>query len=259
MTTRHLILGVSVGATEKEIRKAFREKAKRLHPDAVGSTPATKAAWKELNDAKDFLLANSGKSPLNTNKYEWNDWHVKPEPKKKFDETKKSAGHWPPLGFVTWEEFIIHSGRRYNFRKRYDKESQEYSWATHIMENLSGNFDERFNTENHSPYFEAYEAYVQARKEADYKEERRIIMERNIKEQAYKASPEYQAKQRARNEADRIERERQQKFRSDRNKEIERQYEYDKRVIDYSLSFAIIFLTMISIMLIMALASLSHI
>lgn len=44
----HVILGVRPGATEEEIDAAFRESAKRAHPDAGGST----AMMAELNEAR---------------------------------------------------------------------------------------------------------------------------------------------------------------------------------------------------------------
>jgi curved DNA-binding protein CbpA len=45
------VLGVRSGASRAEIEAAYREKAKRAHPDAGGS----EAAMAELNSARDQL------------------------------------------------------------------------------------------------------------------------------------------------------------------------------------------------------------
>ena len=48
------ILGVSKDATEAEIKKAFRRKARELHPD-VNKAPDAEDQFKELNEAYDVL------------------------------------------------------------------------------------------------------------------------------------------------------------------------------------------------------------
>ncbi len=48
------VLGVSKNATEDEIKKAFRRKARELHPD-VNKSPNAEEEFKELNEAYDVL------------------------------------------------------------------------------------------------------------------------------------------------------------------------------------------------------------
>ena len=50
------ILGVSFGATNHEILKAYKTKAREFHPDKSG-TDATEEYMKRLNKAKDTLLS----------------------------------------------------------------------------------------------------------------------------------------------------------------------------------------------------------
>ena len=54
--THYQILGVCHGATEDEITKAYRQKARLYHPDKTGN--AMSEEWmKKINDAKSVLLS----------------------------------------------------------------------------------------------------------------------------------------------------------------------------------------------------------
>ena len=48
-------LGISRGADEKEIKKAFRKQAKKWHPDANPDNPSAEAKFKEVNEAYEVL------------------------------------------------------------------------------------------------------------------------------------------------------------------------------------------------------------
>jgi len=49
------VLGISKGASADEIKKAFRTKAKELHPDRNADNPNAEAQFKEANEAYDCL------------------------------------------------------------------------------------------------------------------------------------------------------------------------------------------------------------
>ena len=60
-----LLLGLVDPVTEPEISNAYRDLAKRLHPDAVASEQADSARFAAVHDAYAFLRATPAPTPPN--------------------------------------------------------------------------------------------------------------------------------------------------------------------------------------------------
>jgi len=59
------ILGVNRNASEDDIKKAFRNKAKQFHPDANPNNPSAEARFKEVNEAYEVLKDSDKRSQYN--------------------------------------------------------------------------------------------------------------------------------------------------------------------------------------------------
>ena len=57
------VLGISKGASDDEIKKAYRKLAKQYHPD-VNKEPGAEEKFKEVNEAYDCLLYTSSSMRL---------------------------------------------------------------------------------------------------------------------------------------------------------------------------------------------------
>ncbi|HBM80084.1 MAG TPA: molecular chaperone DnaJ [Clostridiaceae bacterium] len=65
MRNPYEVLGVGQGATDEEIKKAYRELVKKYHPDQYRDNPLASLAeekLKEINEAYDYLMKNKGRS-----------------------------------------------------------------------------------------------------------------------------------------------------------------------------------------------------
>ena len=66
MTDPYKVLGVTPGASDEEIKKAYRTLAKKYHPDLHPNDPAASAKMNEINAAYDIL----SKPHSRTNSYD---------------------------------------------------------------------------------------------------------------------------------------------------------------------------------------------
>ncbi|MGE5613664.1 MAG: J domain-containing protein [Bacillota bacterium] len=62
MKNPYEVLGIREGASEEEIKKAYRELVKKYHPDQYADNPLSKLAeekLREINEAYDYLMKNA--------------------------------------------------------------------------------------------------------------------------------------------------------------------------------------------------------
>lgn len=65
MKNPYEVIGVKEGSNKEEIKRAYRESAKKYHPDQYGNNPLKDLAeekMRELNEAYDFLMNNNSGS-----------------------------------------------------------------------------------------------------------------------------------------------------------------------------------------------------
>ena len=65
MTNPYEVLGIKEGASEEEIKKAYREQVKKYHPDQYQDNPLSELAeekLRELNEAYEYLAKNTNKT-----------------------------------------------------------------------------------------------------------------------------------------------------------------------------------------------------
>lgn len=78
MKNPYEILGISKGASKDEIKKAYRELAKKYHPDQYGNNPLKDLAevkMRDINEAYQYLMSNSPESSYQSSSSNHNNYH----------------------------------------------------------------------------------------------------------------------------------------------------------------------------------------
>ena len=56
MSDPYEVLGLKQGASEEEVKKAYKTLAKKYHPDVTGNDPAAAKKMQEINSAYDAII-----------------------------------------------------------------------------------------------------------------------------------------------------------------------------------------------------------
>ena len=70
------VLGVNRGASDDDIKRAFRRKAKQYHPDANPGDPGAEARFKEINEAYEVLSDEDKRSAYNRFGENWQQYQA---------------------------------------------------------------------------------------------------------------------------------------------------------------------------------------
>ena len=108
----HDVLGVSRGASEDEIKRAYRQKAKQYHPD-VNSNPNAEARFKEVKEAYEKLLAAAKR----TSDHAGPTWKLRDVPVDNYENLPKL---WQPEGYV----YVIKDLKSGNYKIGYASDLQ---------------------------------------------------------------------------------------------------------------------------------------
>ncbi len=86
------VLGVARGATEKEIKSAFRRKAQEYHPDLHPDDKGAEEKFKELNEAYEVLRDSDKRATYDRLGKSYSQWQKSGQPGGGFDFSQWAAG-----------------------------------------------------------------------------------------------------------------------------------------------------------------------
>ena len=124
------VLGVSSDASDEEIKKAYRELAKRYHPDRNPGDKAAAEKMNEINDAYDRIKnGDTGPAPYGPSSSAYQQQYTYADP-----FSSQSTGYYDPFFGNRWTGYYDpFTGT--NARARYESERSEYTAAKSYIRN----------------------------------------------------------------------------------------------------------------------------
>jgi curved DNA-binding protein len=106
----YAVLGVGRGASDDEIKKAFRKLARQYHPDVAKDKKSAEAKFKEINEAHEVLS-----DPVKRRKYDelgpgWESGGVPPRPPGRGGQPRGQEFHFGGTGFSDFFEQFFGGG-----------------------------------------------------------------------------------------------------------------------------------------------------
>lgn len=120
------VLGVSRGASEDEIKRAYRQKAKQYHPDANPNNPGAEARFKEINEAYEVLRDDDKRSAYNHFGANWQNYQD-------FNGGQNPFGNAGAAHVDMSDLFeTLFNGQRRGFRVNAVRDGEDIEQNTHI-------------------------------------------------------------------------------------------------------------------------------
>ncbi len=135
MRNPYEVLGIKEGASEEEIKRAYRELVKKYHPDQYRDNPLAKLAEEklaEINEAYDYLMKNRSSSGNGYRSYSGSQWDNTANSNNIFNEVKRNIN----IGNIKEAEDILN---RHNVR------NAEWYYLKGIVFLRKGWYDEAFS------------------------------------------------------------------------------------------------------------------
>lgn len=173
MNNPYEVLGVKPGATKEEIKKAYRNLAKKYHPDQYGQNPLQDLAeerMRDINEAYDHLMKESKNSSNNSNNsysqqsYSNNSSTIYQEIRRdmqnknfsaaeqKLNTTNNRDAEWYFLkGYVCMNKGWYDEGiNNISTACRMDPSNVEYRSALNSFSNKNNSYRSNYNHRNHN-------------------------------------------------------------------------------------------------------------
>ena len=120
------VLGVSRSASEDEIKRAYRQKAKQYHPDANPNNPGAEARFKEINEAYEVLRDDDKRSAYNHFGANWQNYQD-------FNGGQNPFGNAGAAHVDMSDLFeTLFNGQRRGFRVNAVRDGEDIEQNTHI-------------------------------------------------------------------------------------------------------------------------------
>ena len=151
MIDPYKVLGVSPNATEDEIKKAYRQKAKEYHPDLHPNDPAAAQKMNEVNEAYDMLK--------NPEKYERRKAQEKAQNAYRQQNRNDSgysgqSGYYSGYGQQNYRQNTYGYQRNYSDQYDYDEGGYSYGFGGFNFNDFFGGFSSG-RQNNTRPYVQA--------------------------------------------------------------------------------------------------------
>jgi len=154
------VLGITQGASEEEIKKAYRKKAKEYHPDLHPNDPAAAKKMNEVNEAYDMLMNpekyTAKRAQQNRQQSSYNSGQQQSQQRSTYNNSGpggwSTQGDWGPFGGFGFEDIFGFGTSRDPNAERPQTESGDSPQIRQVISEFgAGRYEEAVNILTHIP------------------------------------------------------------------------------------------------------------